>query len=116
MIIESIIGVVAHEAGHVIATLARGLKVRGIVISWKRIAVQAEAGKPADWIWIAAAGPAVNLLLAAAFWRFTAFAEMNILLAVLSLIPIPGSDGQRIMKAVFCRKLERLGFSPIAWR
>ena len=79
-----------------------------------------------DMIWVAAAGPVVNLLLASLFslaWRKTGQdawlfgVYLNLGLAVFNLIPIPPLDGSRIVTgllpvrwAVRYARLESYGF------
>lgn len=73
-----------------------------------------------DMIWVAAAGPAVNLFLAAVFsvllkvpvpgWAaeiFSLVIVLNLLLAVFNLVPVPPLDGSRILMGLLPRPLDR---------
>jgi Zn-dependent protease len=90
-----------------------------------------------DMIWVAAAGPATNIALAAASTLFLALAlragaapdgawvtlflgslEINLVLAVLNLLPLPPLDGGRVATgllppalAVRYARIERYGFA-----
>ena len=94
-------GVLLHEAAHLVAAKVLGLKVYRVRISWRRVCVQVEAtNEPWSDLLIAASGPAVNLLLAAACSVFLpAFGRANLLLGWCAMIPFPGSDGRRILSA-----------------
>ncbi len=89
-----------HEAGHALATVARGLKVRKIGLCRGGLYIRREAGAPLDNAIIAAAGPAANLLLALSWHWFPQFAEMNALLGLVMLLPLRNSDGTHLIAAL----------------
>lgn len=98
-----VLSAAAHELGHIAAMHLLGMHVRGMhaaaggaVLRWDSAAVSYR-----QELFCAAAGPAVNLLLAMCFcgWK-TAFA-VNVLLAVYNLLPLRGNDGAVMLSAVF---------------
>jgi stage IV sporulation protein FB len=99
-----LIAVVVHEAGHAAAAQAVGLEWRPFArLPWKLgIAVLApEPGiRPRDDLLIALAGPAASALLAALTFQVAPWLSLlSGLLAVLNLVPLPGSDGRRAIGA-----------------
>lgn len=92
-----------HESGHFFAARLLGLpfslfrlSVRGAVLRTRgqRFSYGAE-------ILLCAAGPAANLIFGAVWQLFFGgiFVRMNLFLALLNLLPVPGLDGGRIL---FC--------------
>ncbi len=97
-----------HECGHAAAAWltytpfsAIGFCAKGAYIRRKR------APGARSEMFIAAAGPAVNFILAIVLWHSGPFvhwlALMNLLLGATNLIPMKGSDGARIYAC--CRTL-----------
>jgi len=61
-----LLGLVAmtlHEAGHLIAALAVGIKVKNVGFCWKGMYTVREPGPPVKNILVSLAGPMVNLIL-----------------------------------------------------
>ncbi len=92
-----------HEAGHMFtATLLRvpvrefGLKLSGAYIR------RASATRRRDEILIAASGPLMNLLIVIPLLTVPRLgpelAMCNLLLGVINLLPLPSSDGLRILR------------------
>jgi Zn-dependent protease len=99
-----VIAIVCHEAGHAAAARAVGLAWRPFArLPWKiGVAVVApEPGiRPRDDLLIALAGPASSALLAALTFQIAPWLSLlSALLAVLNLMPLPGSDGMRAIGA-----------------
>ena len=109
--------IVWHETAHAIAARALGLKVRELeILPFGGVARidelnETEYGKD---IFIAAAGPASSLLLAALLWLLvdrlpnwaevlTFLLQVNIMLFLFNLIPALPLDGGRILRALLCR-------------
>jgi len=99
-----VLAIVSHEAGHAAAAQAAGLEWRVFArLPWKiGVAVVApdDGLCPADDLLIALAGPAASSLLAAV--SFQVSPELSLLsglLAVLNLLPFPGTDGRRAIGA-----------------
>lgn len=97
--------VALHEMAHIVMALALGVRVKRIGISWRGPYIVREEGAPLASLFIALAGPGLNLLLAFAVWASAPrFGYINLLLGVYNLLPfIPGLDGYNAMAAI--RKL-----------
>lgn len=89
---------ILHECGHIATALACGVKVKKVGLSRRGLYTVREAGPKWSNIAVSAAGPLVNLLLAIALWNtLTLFAEVNLVACIYNLLPIPNSDGTRIL-------------------
>jgi Zn-dependent protease/CBS domain-containing protein len=128
--------VVLHELGHALAAQHFGVETRDITLyPIGGIAVLNSQPKPRPEVWIAFAGPAVNLaiatILAAGFivlhrhlpvlsWRLvgTSFVEAllaaNLSLAIFNLIPAFPMDGGRVLRAALALKLPEARATQIA--
>lgn len=96
LMIGAVAGTLLHEAGHVVASVSQGLRVKRIGVSLKGVYVVRQAGTPLQNAIVAFAGPLVNLILAAILSGDAALA--NLILAVMNLAPLPGSDGRKILE------------------
>ena len=89
---------VLHECGHVAAALLGGVKVKKIGWSRRGLYTVRESGPKWTNIAVSVAGPAVNLLLAVSLWNtLPTFAQVNLVACLYNLLPIPNSDGTRIL-------------------
>lgn len=96
---------VLHEVGHMLAAIAVGVPVRefGLCLggAYNR---RAYAGRRRDEVLISAAGPLMNLCLALPLLFLPAMgaklALCNLMLCVVNLLPLPSSDGSRILRAM----------------
>jgi Zn-dependent protease len=87
-----------HECGHIAAARICGVKVKKVGISWIGLYVVRESGPKWANLLISFSGPFVNLLLASALWStMPGFAQANLFIGIGSLIPLPKSDGKRIL-------------------
>jgi Zn-dependent protease len=94
-----------HEVGHMLAAIMLGIPVRefGLCLSgaYNR---RACSGRRRDEILISAAGPLVNLCLVLPLLFLPVIgaklALCNLLLCVVNLLPLPSSDGLRILRAM----------------
>jgi Zn-dependent protease len=104
---------ILHECGHIAAARLCGVKVKKVGISWIGLFVQRESGPRWANLLISFSGPFVNLLLAAALWNtMPAFAQVNLFIGIGSLIPLPKSDGSRIL-ALLHAPAEGSGWSSL---
>jgi Zn-dependent protease len=87
-----------HEAGHIVAALWCGVKVKKVGLSRTGLYTVREAGPRWSNLGISLAGPLFNLCLAFAFKDVApTFAWVNCVACVFNLLPIPNSDGSRIL-------------------
>lgn len=129
--------VVMHEYGHALTARRFGIKTRDITLypigGVARLEKMPE--KPIEELWVALAGPAVNVVLAAllfAYLFFTGTLEpltgmtvtrgsfverlmmVNISLALFNLVPAFPMDGGRVLRALLGMKLEYTRATQIA--
>ncbi|MES2221049.1 MAG: site-2 protease family protein [Acidobacteriota bacterium] len=91
-----------HELGHLLVAWASGVKVREIGLCLRGSYIQRErASTTIDECAIAFGGPLVNLLVAAALWGLPGVGHWlmiyNFILAISNLVPLPGTDGRRLL-------------------
>lgn len=85
-----------HELGHVAAALVLKVKVHQVGISRKGAYIRREAGTAGQNLVITLAGPGLNLWVALLFHHVSPhLAYCNLVIGVVNLLPIPGSDGSR---------------------
>jgi stage IV sporulation protein FB len=104
-----IVGVtVCHELGHVLCARSLGLKIRRVGINWRGPYIVREQGNPLQNLAVSLAGPLMNLILAGTMilapWLGTqavVFGLYNMVLGLYNILPVPCSDGRRIMKLLF---------------
>jgi Zn-dependent protease len=87
-----------HEAGHLLAATALGLKVKAIGFNRKGLYTVREAGSPAKNLIVTLAGPATNILLFLLWPLVPMFSVANLCFIFANLLPIEGSDGERALK------------------
>jgi Zn-dependent protease len=99
-----LIAIVVHEAGHAAVAQAVGLEWRPFArLPWK-IGIAVVAPEPGigarDDLLIAVGGPAASALLATLTFQVSPFLSLlSALVAVLNLVPLPGTDGWRAIGA-----------------
>ena len=87
-----------HECGHISVALLCGVRVRKVGLSKTGLYTVREAGPRWANLCISSAGPLVNLILAIALKAvLPAFAWVNLIAFAYNLLPIPNSDGRRIL-------------------
>ncbi|WP_104204030.1 site-2 protease family protein [Billgrantia saliphila] len=108
--------IVAHELGHSLVAIRRGVPVNAITLFIFGGVAQMtrDPDKANDEFWIAIAGPAVSLILAAAFGLLAALngegpapvpvalgwlATINLAIAIFNMIPGFPLDGGRVLRA-----------------
>src|SRR5215510_758540 len=120
--------VLLHELGHALVARRLGVRVSGIELSFfGGAAKMVQMPRSADHeIAIAAAGPAVSLMLAGAGfglgavlpgllgWLFATIGLVNIMIAGFNLIPALPMDGGRILRALLTRRMDFVRATDIA--
>ena len=87
-----------HELGHIAVALLCGVKVKKVGLSRTGLYTVREAGPRWANLCVSLAGPLVNLALAIAFRDvFPGFAWVNLVAFGYNLLPIPNSDGRRVL-------------------
>lgn len=105
----SFIFILLHELGHAITGITLGLKVKKININVFGLSIEFENyGKERinNKIIIDMAGPAINIIsfIVAVIFKNEEIAYINILLAIINLLPIYPLDGGRIVKNLLLKK------------
>ena len=86
-----------HEGGHVLVALIVGVRVKTVGIRWRGFYTVREAGPPEKNILVSLGGPVANLLLALAWPLSPVFGLSNLCMGFCNLLPVRGSDGDRIL-------------------
>lgn len=105
----SFIFILLHELGHAITGITLGLKIKKININVLGLSIEFENyGKERinNKIIIDIAGPVINIIsfIIAVIFKKEEIAYINILLAIINLLPIYPLDGGRIVKNVLLKK------------
>jgi hypothetical protein len=97
-----VLSLLAHEAGHVTVAQLSGKRVTAVGFCFRGAYNRREAAEGATEFAISAAGPAVNLAIAAALNLQPGIAgwlgQLNLIVALFNLLPFGGSDGQRMVR------------------
>ena len=130
--------VVLHELGHALVARHYGIRTLSITLyPIGGVAALEEMPRPRQELWVALAGPAVNIVIAALLWGglklahqlppFTLFIEpgrsfaanlmaANILLAGFNMLPAFPMDGGRVLRAIIARFTDETTATTIAAR
>jgi Zn-dependent protease len=101
-----VVSVLIHELGHASAAVFFDVPVYRIGLKFGgAYTYRKHARRPIHDVIIAACGPLASLLMIGAFFFIPKvgvwLAEWNFTLVALNLIPVPGTDGYRILKTLF---------------
>ncbi len=103
-----LLGVVAmafHEVGHIVVAWLCGVKVKKVGVCWTGVYTMRATGPSWANFLISSAGPLVNLVLAIVLRSWMPhFAWVNLAAAIYNLLPIPNSDGSRILAILAANK------------
>ncbi len=97
-LILGVLAMLLHEVGHVLAALAPGVKIKSIRFRWKGLCVVREAGSAPRNLIVSLAGPLANLVLIMSWHWSPMFGLANLCFAFFNLLPMEGSDGDRVMR------------------
>lgn len=95
-----LLAMVLHEIGHICVAQGLGLKVKDVGICWKGMYTVRESGPPEVNLQVALAGPLTNLALVALWPAAPILGLANLVCGVCNLLPIPGSDGLRVLRCL----------------
>jgi Zn-dependent protease len=115
---------VLHECGHILVALLCGVRVKKVGLCKTGLYTIRESGPNWANLCISLAGPLTNLVLAiVARDTMPTFAWVNVIACGYNLLPIPNSDGTRVLSILGYQKplagVEKtrptgLGQSPVA--
>lgn len=125
VVLLSFASVLLHELGHALVARRLGVRVGGIELSFFGGAAKMEniPRSAKDEIAIAAAGPAVSLMLGGAglglaaltgVWLFALIGWINLVIAGFNLIPALPMDGGRILRAALAYRMDYVRATDIA--
>jgi len=97
-----------HETAHVVAAIGVGIKVKSVGFCWKGLYTVREAGPPVKNVFVSLAGPLTNLALILCWYWSPTFGLANLCFAAFNLLPIQGSDGDRVLKCLSQMQKESL--------
>ena len=90
-----------HECGHLAALWLLDIPAQALELRTFGASIRAELPGGRREALALAAGPGVNLLLAAVFWRpWPVFGLCNLALGLGNLLPFPKRDGGRLVQAL----------------
>lgn len=106
---QMVLAAVLHEAGHLLAMACLGKRPQRIVFGGFGVRIETPPGVQVAYgkeALIYAAGPVVNLLLAAAFSACPAVWRTHLVLGLFNLLPMGVLDGGQILRCVLQQRME----------
>jgi Zn-dependent protease/CBS domain-containing protein len=136
LIVALFVCVVLHELGHAIMARRYGIRTLSITLyPIGGVAALDEVPRPKQELWVALAGPMVNVVIAVLLWSYlllshqktptTLFIEpnrsfaanlmtANVLLALFNMLPAFPMDGGRVLRAIIARFMDEVRATTIA--
>lgn len=97
-----LVSLIIHELGHICAARGLGVQVKKVGLAWRGPYIVRETGSPVENAIISAAGPLMNLVMAAMTWHaWPTLGLINLVLGLANLLPTPTSDGRRVLQVLF---------------
>ena len=93
---DALLAVLLHEAGHFATALFLGVQIKRAGLDRRGVYLVREAGPLWKNLLISFAGPCINLLISLIWQSKTGFGIANLYFGLINLLPIKGSDGDRI--------------------
>lgn len=87
-----------HETAHIATAYALGIEVKKVGFGWKGLYTVRAPGTPGKNLFVSLAGPLLNLVLILTWVWWPIFGLANLCTGVVNLLPIEGSDGQRVLR------------------
>jgi Zn-dependent protease len=109
-----LLAMVLHEAGHLVAAVALGIRIKSVALRWKGLCTVREAGPPDKNLLVSLAGPFVNLLLLLLWPLSHRFGLANVCFAAVNLLPLSGSDGERALDCLDLMREQSSNRAPIS--
>ena len=91
-----LIAVLLHETGHFATALFLRVRIKKVGLDRKGVYLVREAGPLWKNLLISFAGPCINLLMSLIWQSKTGLGIANLYFGLVNLLPIKGSDGDRI--------------------
>src|SRR5664279_445289 len=95
---------VAHECGHAAIAVIHGIRISAFGLCARGAYIRRERARAITELLISSAGPAVHLLIAGLLGRYDGLlgwlAHINLVLFLVNILPVHGSDGKRIFACI----------------
>lgn len=89
-----------HELSHILVAALLGVNLRSIHVRLSGLCASLEKNTGSNALLIYLAGPVSNILLATIFSNIKLIFEINIVLALINLVPIKPLDGYNILSVI----------------
>ena len=98
--ISAIAVVLIHELGHLLCATWIGTKIKAAGITGRGIYLRISSAVPRQNVSIALAGPLASLLMAIALPLDSLLAVGNMIMFLVNVLTLPGSDGRNVLTAL----------------
>jgi Zn-dependent protease len=104
ILLSALAALLIHEGAHYLTARALSVRVVRMGVDWRGVYLVREPGRAWQNAIISLSGPLANLATAYATLRVGSgcwLCVMSLALGIYNLLPIPGSDGLRLLKLAF---------------